>query len=568
MAHPDTETHPDTEALPEPLVRCVGLSIGYANAAGEHTAVVTDVSFTVAPGEALGIVGESGSGKSTLARALLAYRRAGSTFLAGSLVFRGTDLVAADAATIAGLRGRSVAMVPQNPLSSLTHHMTVGRQVTEVLRTRAGLDRPGARQRMIELLTRTGLPDPVTIASRYPHQLSGGQRQRVVIAAALACDPALLVLDEPTTALDKTTEAQVLALIAELRRDSGAALVLVTHDLNVVARVCDRVLVMKDGRLIEQGPVRQVFSSPASAYSRELLEAARMADHGPRPAATPATPATPTGEPSAPVLEIDGLGFSYTRPPRLMPRWLARQRTEAAPTLAAVDLRIGRGEVLGVIGESGSGKTTLGLIIAGLMAADEGRLRFEGGPLAGRVAARSREQRRRIQVIFQDPLSSLNPRHTVGSALIRPLRLFFGLDRDAARARATTLLAQLGMGPEFLGRFARQLSGGQQQRVAIARAFAAEPDLLICDEITSALDASIQSQVLAQLLALQQRSAAAMLVITHDLAVVSRVAPRVIVLRHGRIVEAGDTESVFRDPRDAYTASLLESATLASRAKR
>jgi len=200
------------------------------------------------------------------------------------------------------------------------------------------------------------------------------------------------------------------------------------------------------------------------------------------------------------------------------------------------------------------------------MAADAGRLRFDGIALAARVAARSREQRRRIQVIFQDPLSSLNPRHTVGSALIRPLRLFFGLDRDAARARATTLLAQLGMGPEFLERFARQLSGGQQQRVAIARAFAAEPDLLICDEITSALDASIQAQVLAQLLALQQRSAAAMLVITHDLAVVSRVAPRVIVLRHGRIVEAGDTASVFRNPRDAYTASLLESATLASRA--
>ena len=539
---------PDTEIL----ATARALSIGYGEPPGEAVAVVDRVSFDLRAGGSLGIVGESGSGKSTLARAFLGYRRAGACFFGGSLEFGGIDLVRADRATIARLRGVDVAMVPQNPLSSLTYHMRVGAQIEEVLRSRAGLGRTAARGRAIELLAEMGLPEPAAIARRYPHQLSGGQRQRVVIAAALACRPRLLVLDEPTTALDKTTEVQVLDLVGRLRRELGTALVFVTHDLNVVAQVCERVLVMKDGAVVEEGAVREVFAAPRTDYARTLLGATlRFA-----PAEPPAVAKAPP-----PLLDVAGLGFAYPSPRRfgILP---------AAPktVLQDINAKIGRGEVLGVIGESGSGKTTLGLIVAGMMGASRGRVDFEGAPLAARAAQRPPGIRRRIQMIFQDPLSSLNPRHTVGTSIMRPLRAFFDLDRAAARARAASLLGELGMGEAFLDRYPRQLSGGQQQRVAIARAFAAEPELLVCDEITSALDASVQAQVLDQLLALQRRSSVSMIVITHDLAVIWKMARRVIVLHQGQIVEAGETETVFAAPRDPYTARLLEAATRATRA--
>ena len=535
----------------EPLVRCDRLSIGYAAVSGEAVGVIDDVSFTLGRGEALGIVGESGSGKSTLARALLGYLRGGGRFLGGSLAVDGIDVVAASGPALAALRGLKVAMVPQNPLSSLTYHVRVGRQVEEVLVMRRGMTRRQARARTLELFDEMGLPDPAVIATRYPHQLSGGQRQRVVIAAALACDPALLVLDEPTTALDKTTEAQVLDLIATVRRTSGAALVLVTHDLNVVARVCDRTLVMKDGRVVEAGPVAEIFGRPRTGYARELLAAALIIDASRAPGARSST---------GPLLGIEGVGFSYAGK-----TWWKRTPADHAKILDRIDIQIGRGEVLGVIGESGSGKTTLGMLVAGMIAAREGRMQFEGKGLASTVVGRTKDQRRRIQMIFQDPLSSLNPRQTVGTALVRPLQFFFGLDGAAARRRAVELLARLGMGADFLDRYPRQLSGGQQQRIAIARAFAAQPDLLICDEITSALDASVQAQVLEHLLALQRESAAAMMVITHDLSVIWKIAPQVIVLKQGKIVEQGETATVFARPSNPYTAGLLEAATQASR---
>jgi ABC-type glutathione transport system ATPase component len=441
-------------------------------------------------------------------------------------------------------------MVPQNPLASLTYHIPVGHQIEEVLRTRGRLPAAAARQRRNDLLVRMGLPDPAVIAARYPHQLSGGQRQRVVIAAALACAPELLVLDEPTTALDKTTESQVLDLIANLRAESRAALVLVTHDLNVVARVCDRVLVMKNGRIVEQGAVENVFARPRTDYARELLGAALRID---------TASAAADGGTGAALLDIDAIGFAYAKR-----RWFA-PKAAVTPTLAGVSARIGRGEILGVIGESGSGKTTLGLVVAGLLAPNSGAVEFDGARLAGEVRARSADQRRRIQMVFQDPLSSLNPRQTVGAAVMRPLTMFFGLDRRTARRRAAALFAALGLEETLMSRYPRQLSGGQQQRVAIARAFAAEPDLLVCDEITSALDASIQAQVLELLLAMQRRTGAAMMVITHDLSVIWKLAPRVVVMQGGKVIEAGATEAVFRAPRSAYTAGLVAAATSAGR---
>lgn len=539
MARPDAD----------PLLRCDRLSIGFVDADGRAVEVVREAGWSLKPGESLGIVGESGSGKSTLARALLGYLRGGGRFMGGSLWLGGVDMTRAGAGELSRLRGLTVAMVPQNPLASLTYHIPVGRQVEEVLLTRKGLTRARARAATLRLFEELDLPDPAAIARRYPHQLSGGQRQRIVIAAALACEPNLIVLDEPTTALDKTTESQVLALVQRIREARKAALVLVTHDLNVVAHACERVLVMKDGRIVEQGQTAEIFALPRHAYTRELLSHALDISGA----------APPLVGDADLLVEARGLGFTYGSG-----GWFARRSAAARATLAGVDFTVGRGEVVGVIGESGSGKSTLGLMLAGLLAPDEGRLQLEGRSIAMTSRKRNAELRRRIQIVFQDPLSSLNPRQTVATAVARPLRLFFGLSARAARDRTAELFAALGLAPELMSRYPRQLSGGQQQRVAIARAFAAEPDLLVCDEITSALDASVQGQVLDALEAMRARRGASALLITHDLAVIWRMAGRVIVLKDGRIVEHGPTKSVFSQPADPYTASLLLAATRAT----
>lgn len=536
----------------DPIIRCEGLSIGYVDAIAATTRVVDDVSFMLEPGHSIGIVGESGSGKSTLARAILGYLRGGGRFLGGRLVVDGVDVTSAATATVRALRGLRVAMVPQNPLASLTYHIPVGRQVEEVLRARRGLARAEAERRAVALFAEMGLPDPEEVGGRYPHQLSGGQRQRVVIAAALACDPALLVLDEPTTALDKTTEAQVLDLVQRLRARRGTALVLVTHDLNVVAETCEHVIVMKGGRVVEQGTVATVFRKPGMDYTRTLLGAS-----------LDLSGAAPSVNTQANVL-VSGkaLSFSYAAGGG---GWFMRRKPRARPTLDRVDLALGHGEVLGVIGESGSGKTTLGLILAGLLAPESGALTLEAQSIAMLAGKRRPETRRRIQMVFQDPLSSLNPRQSVATAVMRPLRHFFGLGRTAARAKASALLADLGLGREYLDRYPRQLSGGQQQRVAIARAFAAEPDVLVCDEITSALDASVAGQVLDELNAIRRRRGTSVILITHDLAVIWRMASRVMVLKDGIVIEEGPTADVFAAPKDPYTAALLSSATRARR---
>lgn len=534
------------------LLSVRGLSIGYRDAQGQLNPAVKDLSFTLNAGSALGIVGESGSGKSTAARALLGYYRGASERMAGDVVLAGRSVSTASARELAALRGIEVAFVPQNPLSSLTYHLRVGPQLVEILRTRAGLDGKAARQRALELLSATRLPDPEAVFDRYPHELSGGQRQRVVIACALACRPKLLVLDEPTTALDKTTASQVLDLVRDLRAELGAGLVLVTHDLNVVASMCDQVVVMKDGCAIEQGDIQAVFGQPRSDYTRALVGSVLRLDQAP-PISLPASLETP-------LLQVQGLGHGYERA-----SWFNRRAHSGPRALVEVSFDLRPGEILGVIGESGSGKTTLGSAIAGLLAPSQGQMRFGGEPLLGGSTRRTRDQRRRVQMIFQDPLSSLNPRHRVLSAVARPIEVFFGVSAAQARQRAAALLAELGLGDAYLDRFPRQLSGGQQQRVAIARAFAAEPDLIICDEVTSALDATIQGQVLDALLAMQRGRSVAMLVITHDLAVVWRLAQRVIVLQQGRVHEQGATAQVFGAPQSSYTRELLQTSTAAAR---
>ena len=540
------------------LVDVRGLSIGYEDALGHITMAAQDVSFQVPAGGSLGIVGESGSGKSTVARALLGHYRGGGRRTAGTIEVAGHSMESLTREQLSAVRGIEMAFVPQNPLSSLTHHMRVGEQLVEILSTRAGLDSRSARRRALELFEATRLPDPSLIFNRYPHQLSGGQRQRVVIACALACRPRLLILDEPTTALDKTTEAQVLDLVNSLRSDIGAGLVLVTHDLNVVASSCDQVVVMKDGGVVEQGKTGETFKSPRSPYTRELVGSVLSIDEGPANERQPVSHESDRQQ--TPVLSVRTVGHQYQRS-----SWWSRSKLSTRAALTDVSLQLGSGEILGIVGESGSGKSTLGSIVAGLMAPSQGTLTFHQKVLRGGSAARTDDQRRRIQMIFQDPLSSLNPRQSVGSAIARPLRHFFGLTREQARVRAAALLAELGMEEEYLSRFPRQLSGGQQQRVAIARAFAAEPDLIICDEVTSALDATVQGQVLSALAQMQRKRSVAMLLITHDLSVIWRLAQRVLVLKDGVIHDAGPVRQVFANPSSPYTRSLLQAATQASR---
>lgn len=518
-----------------PLIESQALSVAYRAADGTLQPVLRGIDLTLAAGASLGLVGESGSGKTTLGRALLGHLRGGGVFAGGALRVAGIDVTNPAAVSASGLRGKIAAMAPQNPLASLTHHLAVGGQIEEILRLRGGLDRAEARRKALDLMAETGLPDPASLSRRYPHQLSGGQRQRVVIAAALACDPQLLVLDEPTSALDKTTEAQVLDLVARLCAARGAGLVLISHDLGVVARACREVLVMRAGEVVEHGQTAEVLSRPKAAYTVGLLAAAR---------GTGAPRATSVGTGS--ILAARDLTFF----------WPGRAKGASA-AIDGVDFALSPGETLGVIGESGSGKSTLAALVAGLMAPDAGRVTLEGVDLAPLATRRRIEDRRRIQMVFQDPLSSLNPRQRCGAAVMRPLQHFFGMSHAKARDETLALFARLGLDPSLADRFPRQLSGGQQQRVAIARAFATRPDVLICDEITSALDAAVQVQVLDLLARLQKETGCAVLMITHDLAVLRRMCTRFLALERGRIVEHGLVADALATPKTAALAALV-----------
>ncbi len=533
------------------LLEASRVNVSYRGGDGGLLPAVIDATFELGEGESLGVVGESGSGKSTLARALMGYCRPGGVITSGEIRMDGLDVRNLATSQSRLLRGGKVAFVPQNPLASLTPHLRVGTQVAEAVRIHRGCGEREARRLVFELFEATHLPQPAALYERYPHELSGGQRQRVVIAAALAGNPRLVILDEPTTALDKTTEIQVLELVRRLRERLGAALVYVSHDLNVISEMCDRVLVMLRGKVVEEGSVAQVYRRPRDEYTRRLIAAVPRVDCPPE-GLSRAVPGTD-------LLGLADISFSYGH----QGRWFQPARRSERPALSGLSLGIGRSETLGLVGESGSGKSTAAAIVAGLIAPDEGSVHFDGERLAGLARHRSREMRRRIQIIFQDPLSSLNPRQRIDAILARPLALFHGLKGASARKRSAELMENLHLDPALLDSYPRQLSGGQQQRVAIARAFAAGPDLIVCDEITSALDVSVQAHVLALLKELQGRTGTACLFISHDLGVIRQVASRVVVLRDGTIREAGSTDAVFRQPADDYTRLLIRAASRA-----
>ncbi|MFJ2812007.1 dipeptide ABC transporter ATP-binding protein [Streptomyces sp. NPDC087294] len=488
---------------------------------------VDGLSFRLERGAALALVGESGSGKSTVAAALLGLHRDTGARVGGSIEVAGIDVQEAEEGELRRLRGGKAAMVFQDPLSSLDPYYAIGDQIAEVYRTHTRVSRRAARARAVEVLDRVGIPDAARRARSRPHEFSGGMRQRALIAMALACEPDLLIADEPTTALDVTVQAQILDLLHTLRQETGTGLLLVTHDVGVAAESVDEVLVMRHGRAVEHGPVAAVLGAPEQAYTRALLAAVPRVD-----AARASSQAV--GEV---VLEATGLRREFGR---------------GKGTFAAVDdvsLTVRRGETLGIVGESGSGKTTLGRMLVGLLEPTAGQVRHEGHARVG--------VRPDVQMVFQDPVSSLNPRRSVGESIADPLRARGERDEQRIRGRVRELLERVGLEGAHYDRYPHEFSGGQRQRVGIARALAADPRVIVCDEPVSALDVTTQAQVVALLGELQRELGLALVFVAHDLAVVRQVSDRVAVMRQGRIVESGPADEVYDAPSDPYTRQLL-----------
>ncbi|GGG43925.1 ABC transporter ATP-binding protein [Chelatococcus composti] len=526
--------------MSEPLLEIDGLTVDLP-LAGDRAHAVRDVSLRLHRGEILCIVGESGSGKSVTANTIMGLLPPDNLKVrSGRILFDGQDLLTLPEPALCKLRGARIAMIFQEPMTSLNPVMTIGRQIEEVMEAH-GVPAVERQARVLSLLEAVGLPDPPSIARSYPFRLSGGQRQRVMIAMALALEPDILIADEPTTALDVTTQAQILSLIHSLQRSRQMGVMFITHDFGVVADIADTVVVMRHGEIVEQGPAQQVLGDPQHPYTRALIAAVPRFRSEPAPAVN-----------EAPVLQVERLRKVY----RTSARFFGSAREVVA--VDDVSFSIARGETLGLVGESGSGKSTIGQCLVRLFPIDGGRI-LVGGRDVTRVSGKDlKEYRAKVQIIFQDPFASLNPRHTVGrSILTGPLAL--GVDRATAEARMNRLLTRVGLDPSAASRYPHEFSGGQRQRIGIARALAVEPDLLIADECVSALDVSVQAQVLDLLREIRDEMHLAMLFITHDLRVASQICDRVIVLHRGKIVEEGEVSTVFSNPQAPYTRRLIDS---------
>lgn len=501
---------------------------------------VDDISYDVNSGEILCIVGESGSGKSMSANAIMGLLPDYLAPTSGQILFRGRNLLVESEATLQSMRGKDMAMIFQEPLSALNPLMTIGNQVSEVMQVHQEYPGGQRRERVLDLLGFVGLPDPAILYDVYPFRLSGGQRQRVMIAMALALEPSLLIADEPTTALDVTTQAQILALICRIQKEKGMGVMFVTHDFGVVAEIAHRVAVMEKGRIVEQGPVDQVLNQPQHSYTKRLIAAVpqRRFDES-RDTAT-----------TRPVLEVKNLHKTYITGGG----WLSKKRIVKA--VDGVSFTVHRGETLGIVGESGSGKSTIGKCLLKLIAVNGGEMLFNGNDIAPLSENQFRPLRNNIQMIFQDPFASLNPRHTVGKS-ISDGPVANGKSRVAAEARARELLELVGLDASAFDRYPNQFSGGQRQRIGIARALALDPQVLVADEAVSALDVSVQAQVLELLQSLQTRLQIAMIFITHDLRVAAQICGSVAVMHQGKIVEHGLPSQIFDNPKTAYTQSLI-----------
>ena len=571
--------------------------------------IIEGVSFSLGAGEALGLVGESGSGKTTAALSMLGYSQPGTRITAGQIEIGGEVIDAVSTRAWRRFRGQLISYVPQHPQSALNPSMRVGQAIREMLRIHAGAD--AGRSRVGPALTKLGLPSGAEFQRRYPHQLSGGQQQRVCISVALVCEPPVVILDEPTTGLDVVTQARILDELLRLRQEHGISMLYVSHDLAVVAKVADRIAVMYAGRIVEEGPADQLLRHPRHPYTRGLLTsipdhvkprvlepmagvAVGVGDRLPGCSFAPRCPLrVPTCDESMPPLKLVGndrrarclrsdevtdpepsrlasttLEVAQSEPVLTVSGLRAEHRGRGESVLAADDISfaIGLSQCVALVGESGSGKTTIARSIAGLHPIARGEIRLGDQPLAGQARRRTIEQRRRVQLIFQDPGDALNPKQRVRTIIARPAQALRGLGGDAVRHEVSRLLETVRLPARIAERYPAELSGGERQRVGIARALAAQPELIICDEITAALDVSVQAAVLSLLAELRSELGLALLFITHDLGVVATIADRVLVLENGLICESGPTATVLAQPQREYTRRLLEAAPSISQA--
>ena len=526
---------------------------------GDWCPAVIDASFDVSGGRTMAIVGESGSGKSTIALAMMGLLPANAD-VRGSILVGDREIVGLDKRALRSIRGQHVSMIFQEPMTALNPVYTVGFQIAEMLRSHMSMSPRRARERAITLLELVEIPEPQRRVDSFPHELSGGQRQRAMIAQALACDPVLLIADEPTTALDVTVQAEILKLLRELRDRIDAGIVLITHDMGVVADLADDVIVMQRGRIVEAGSVRDVYNNPGDSYTQALLaavphlgalrESEPIVVREPAPAATAdantPTPVANVAEPSD-IIDLRNVAIDYPK----------RGRSPAFRAIDGVSLSLGRGEVVGLVGESGSGKTTIGRAIVGLLPFVEGEAWVLGHDMVGINRHDLGAIRRDVSFVFQDPGSSLNPRLPIGESIGEPLRLAKVAKGKALDARVEALLDQVELARDLRNRYPHELSGGQRQRVGIARALALGPKLLIADEPTSALDVSVQARVLELFQELQREIGFACLFISHDLAVVEILAERITVLNDGKVVEHGSRDQILHEPREPYTQRLI-----------
>jgi peptide/nickel transport system ATP-binding protein len=583
-----------------PVLDITGLGVAYRRRREPDSVVVRDFALRLWPGRIHGLAGESGCGKSTAALASIGFSAPNSVRLGGTAMFGGRDLFTLSRSQLRKLWGNEIAYVGQDASQILDPLRRIEHALAEPLRLHTQLDRAAIRARSLELLAGVGIPSPQAALRRYPHQFSGGQQQRITIAVAMACRPSVLVLDEPTTGLDVTTQAQIVELVRHLVTESDAAAVMISHDLALLGNVADTISIMYAGEIVEEGSARAIHTRPRHPYSAALLDAAPDIDESSLMVGIPGVP---------PASVVDGkCAFAprcrfrevacTERHPQLEAvdegrvarclratelgviasdrRSATRRHDEVAPepllevtdlvcsygpsatVVNSVSLTVARSETLGIVGDSGSGKSTVLRTIAGLHVADSGSVRFEGRELSDRAGDRSRAVRQAIQIVFQNPDSSLNPRHTVRRLVERPLLLFRpDLDRRARAAETSSLLASVRLEDSVLERYPSELSGGQKQRVALARAFAAQPELILCDEVVSALDVSVQAVVLELLAELCRARGTALVFVTHDLAVVRSIANRICVMRDGRVLETGPTDTIFSAPSDPYTVELL-----------
>ena len=529
-----------------PLLALENVSIAFGN-----KLAVDSLNLEVRPGERLALVGESGSGKTVTALSIL--RLLSQPKISGSIRFQGQDLLQKSEHELRQIRGRDIAMIFQEPMTALNPLFTIGNQIIETLQLHEGLSKKQAREKALQLIIRTGIRQPERSIDSFPHQLSGGQRQRAMIAMALACRPKLLIADEPTTALDMTIRARIVKALLDLQQeeiqrngDAGMAILLITHDLNLVRKFAQRVAVMERGKLVETGDTESVFANPQHPYTVKLINS------------IPVRNIVPVQEAAPTLLETRGLRVEYRKAAN---GWRGIFSTSRHVALKGADIQLCEGETIGVVGESGSGKSTLAQAILSLIPAESGDIEFEGAPVAALSKYRQRALRARLQVVFQDPFGSLSPRQTIRQIVGEGLALHFPeLDPQDQQEKIVNVLREVGLPATVLNAYPHEFSGGQRQRIAIARALILAPRVLVLYEPTSALDVSIQNQVLELLVGLQKKYRLSYLLITHDLTVVNALAHRVYVLKDGEIVESGETEQVIERPRHPYTQSLVQAS--------